>query len=306
MKKIFLILLILAGTGRLHACDICGCGVGGNYIGILPDFKRKILGLRYRFNSVQTHLGTGGTATYLTTRERFHVAELWGGWTIAKNFRLMATLPYNFNEKTNQGVTKNKNGVGDISLSSFYQLLSKKTAVSRSRLLVQSLWLGSGIKLPSGKYDTGDKTGGTQNSNLFQLGTGSTDFMFYSMYDIRLQDWGLNVNGNYKLNTGNKYDYSYGNKFSLSTQLYHKFSLGNKSNIAPNTGLLFESSTKDTDNKIVVDASGGNIVTGTIGTEFSYKKVMLGFNWQVPISQNLAAGIIKAGNKAMFHAAIGF
>lgn len=306
MRPFFLIAFVFLSVVTTKACDICGCGVGGNYIGILPDFNKKIAGLRYRYNNLQTHVGPGGATTYLTTREIFHTAEIWGGWNIRRNFRIMVTLPYNFTEKTNQAVTKNKSGLGDISLAGFYQLLNKKSMVSKDRLLIQSLWLGGGIKLASGKYNPVDKSNSNQNANLFQLGTGSTDLNLYAMYDIRLQDIGFNINSSYKINTANKYDYSYGNKFSLSTQLYHKFRIGNKSNIAPNAGLFFESAQKDTDGKISVDASGGNMLAGGIGTEFSYKKIMLGFNWQAPISQQLASGIVKARNKMMLHTAFGF
>ncbi len=306
MKSFLIITMLLLYGNTINACDICGCGVGGNYIGLLPDFNKRIIGLRYRYNSLQSHVGIGGSATYLTTRENFHTAELWVGWNLSKKVRLMITAPYIFAEKTNQGITRTKNGLGDISLSGFYNAFDKKSPVGGSKLLVQSLWIGGGIKLPSGQYKNSDKSGSQQNTNLFQLGTGSTDIMLQAMYDIRLQDLGLNINSGYKINTGNKYEYSYGNKFSLSTQLYHKFRLGNKSNIAPNAGMLYESSQKDMDKKLEATASGGYGMMGTIGTEYIYKKIMLGFNWQMPLKQNLATGIVKAGNKAMIHIAVAF
>lgn len=306
MKSFLIITMMLLCGSKTNACDICGCGVGGNYIGLLPDFNKRILGLRYRYNSLQSHVGTGGSATYLTTRENFHTAELWAGWNLTKRVRLMLSAPFIFTEKTNQGITRTKNGPGDISLSGFYNAFDKKTAVAGSKLLVQSLWVGGGIKLPSGQYKNSDKSGGQQNTNLFQLGTGSTDIMLQAMYDIRLQDLGLNVNTSYKINTANRYDYTYGNKFSMSTQLYHKFRLGDKSNIAPNAGILYESSQKDRDKKLEADASGGYAMMGSIGTEYIYKKIMIGLSWQLPLKQSLANGIVKTGNKAMLHVAFAF
>jgi len=306
MKKIFFLLLILASAIPAKACDICGCGVGGNYIGILPDFNKKILGLRYRYNSLRSHIGTTGNSTYLTTKELFHTAEWWGGWNISKKWRVMAILPFSFAEKTNQGSSKQKNGMGDVAVSGFYQLMNKKTTAGHSKLLLQNLWVGGGVKLPSGKYNPADKINSSQNSNLFQLGTGSTDFTLNAMYDIRLQDIGFNLNSSYKINTANKYNYRYGNRLSISTQLYHKFSIGKKSNVAPNAGILFERSQKDMENNLQLHASGGKITMGSIGAEVSYKKIMFGLNWQTPLSQDLASGIVKAGNKAMVHAAFAF
>src|SRR4029078_9322294 len=91
------------------ACDICGCGVGNSYVGILPDFNREIIGIRYRFNSLLSHLGRDGMHTYLTTEESYQTLELWGGWNIGRNFRVMASLPYSLDKQTNQGAAKSKN-----------------------------------------------------------------------------------------------------------------------------------------------------------------------------------------------------
>jgi hypothetical protein len=304
MKKIFLSLII---TGivftETKACDICGCGVGGNYIGILPEFHKHIFGIRYRYNSLVSHRGAGGNNTYLTAKERYQTMELWGGWNIGKNFRLMAAVPYSFNERVNQGVSNKKNGLGDITVNGYYQLLNKKTTIQKTKLMVQSLWIGGGIKLPTGKYKPSDKINTSTNTNLFQLGTGSLDYSINAMYDLRIQDIGLNVAASYKMNTANKYEYNYGNKLNGSAQFYYKKRTRNNFVIAPNAGLAYERSKKDIDNTFIVDISGGYVLQATIGTEFSYRKISFGANWQTPLSQQLANGIVKSNNRAMVHIA---
>lgn len=301
MKKIFIIgILILSGSGTM-ACDICGCGVGNNYIGILPDFTKHILGLRYRYNTLLSHLGAGGTQTYLTNREQYNIVELWGGWNLGKKFRVMANLPYNFNERKNQGNVYSKNGLGDITLSGYYQLLNKRNTIGGKSLLVQSLWIGGGIKLPTGKYNSLDKSNSAQSSNLFQLGTASTDFIASVMYDLRIQDMGINLNAGYKFNTKNRYGYTYGNKLNANAQLYYKFRIMHKLGIAPNAGIQYETAEKDIDNKISVYASGGNLLLATAGIEMNFKKIAIGANWQTPVSQDLGEGIVKANNRVMVH-----
>ncbi len=235
-RRISVSLVIFLFPVITFACDICGCGVGNSYIGLLPDFNKTIMGFRYRFNSLRTHIGAGGAISYLTTDETYRTIEVWGGWNIGKKFRLMTSIPFNFNEKVNQGDVNRKKGLGDISVSGYYELFNKKQSVLTSKLLAQSLWIGGGFKLPTGEYTSADKSEGADNSNLFQLGTGSVDFTANLMYDIRLQDAGLNINSSYKLNSANKYDYRYGNKFSLSAQAYYKFRLAKKISIAPNVG----------------------------------------------------------------------
>lgn len=301
MKKILIIAIAVISFTTARSCDICGCGVGTGYIGILPDFNKHIFGIRYRYNVLQTHIGAGGAITYLTSKEIYQTAELWGGWNIGKNFRVMASIPSSYDERRNQGNTQSKNGPGDINVAGYYQLLNKRTAVNKSRLLIQSLWIGAGIKLPTGKYNPSDKSSTSENTNLFQLGTGSTDVVFHAMYDIRYQDVGVNIAGAYKVNSSNKYDYTYGNKASLNAQAYYKIRIDKKILIAPNAGVLYEHSEKDMDNKFAVDISGGNVLSGTAGVEVGFGKIAVGGNFQTVLTQHFADGIVKAGNRAMLH-----
>ncbi len=304
MKKLLISITFITLLVQSNACDICGCGVGGYYIGILPEFHKHVFGLRYRFSSLKTHIGAGGATTYLTSAERYNTAELWGAWTIGKKFRVMATIPYAFNERSNQGSVRTKQGIGDISVTGYYRLLNRKSVVFSKKLLVQSLWIGGGIKLATGKYIAADKQSTSQNTNLFQLGTASYDFMVQAMYDLRLQDAGLNVAASYKMNTSNRYDYNYGNKLSTTAQLYYKWRLKNKFTIAPSLGMAYENAKMDIDNQILVDISGGKLLLGTAGLETTFKKVAVGASWQLPVSQNLANGFVKANNRLMMHIAI--
>ncbi|MEO8583727.1 MAG: transporter [Flavitalea sp.] len=302
MKKYLVILAVMMAPFCSMACDICGCGVGNSYLGILPDFNKRIIGLRYRYNSIFTHVGIGGATTYLTTNELYRTVEVWGGWNITKNFRVMAAVPYSFNEKLNQGTSQTKNGISDINVSGLYQLINSQKTVINSKMLIQTLWVGGGIKLPTGKYNPKDKSSSNDNANLFQLGTGSVDFSVNAMYDIRLQDAGINLAASYKMNTTNKYNYSYGNKISSNAQAYYKFRIKNVVTVAPNAGVQFENSQRDVDTHLSVDISGGRLLLGTIGLETTFKNISIGANWQTPMSQNLANGIVKANDRMMIHA----
>jgi hypothetical protein len=265
------------------ACEICGCGVGSNYLGILPEFKNKVFGLRYRYSSLFTHVGADGTTTYLTTKEKYATVEIWGGWTIADKIRIMGSIPYNFDERNNQGITNTKNGIGDIYTTAYYQLINKRHSTQHDKLLIQSLWIGGGIKLPTGKYNPSDKANTSENANLFQLGTGSTDFTLNTMYDIRLQDAGLSLSSACKINTTNKYEYKYGNKFSMNAQAYYKFRIKEHITIAPNAGVQYENSAADNDHEFDVPVSGGNLFLGTLGLETSFNRIAVGGNFQMPL-----------------------
>lgn len=308
MKKICLSILLLLGCVQaINACDICGCGSGSFYIGILPDFNSKIAGIRYRYNNITTHIGPGGTTSYLTTNEHYHTTELWGGWTFNNKFRVMANVPFSFISKANMSNKESKSGPGDFIVQGFYRLYNRATTTkNNSRLIIQDLWIGTGIKLPTGKYIPTDKDESGQSVNLFQLGTGSLDFMFMLMYDIRIQNIGLNLNSNYKLNTSNKHQYYYGNKWSNSAQLYYKLRIKNKWTLSPNTGISYEYAAKDLDEGYAIFNSGGNILYGTFGAEATFSKIAIGGNWQPVLSQNMARGSVEAHNRMMFHFSVLF
>jgi len=306
MKKLFILAMALTIFSSANACDICGCGVGSYYIGILPEFQKKIIGLRYRYNSLQTHLGPGGSTSYLTTDERYRTAELWGGWTIGKRFRIMAYIPFNFNEKINQGQSFSKSGLGDMGVQGFYQVFNESTTI-KNKMLVHSLWIGAGIKLPTGKYDDVQRNSASaQDPNIFQLGTGSTDFTLNAMYDLRIQDAGISASASYKVNSPNKYDYQYGNKFSGAAQLYYKFRIRNKVTVSPNAGAMYETAQKDSEGKFAMDVSGGRLLSGSLGFETAFSKMAIGVNWQTPILQDMAGGFVKAQNRVMLHLSVPF
>jgi hypothetical protein len=300
MKKLTAILFVLIATQTVRACDICGCGVGSYYTGILPEFSKNIFGLRYRFNSLHTHLTPNGGTSYLTTLEKFNTIDAWAGITLTPKFRLMGYIPLSINEKINQGNTTKRSGIGDIGIQGFYRLFDDRTSKGKT-FFGHSLWVGAGVKLPTGDYETSQKDGTGQSANTFQLGTGSVDFTLNMMYDLRVQDFGVNATANYKMNTTNKDQYRYGNKLSSTVQGYYKIRVKNKFTIAPNAGVAFETAAKDEDEKLIADATGGNISLLTAGAEFTKGKVAIGGNFQTPMAQELAKGSVKAGDRVMIH-----
>ena len=304
--KIILSLGLVCTTLFAKACDICGCGVGSYYVGILPEYNKRFLGLRYQYKTLQTHLGPFGEHTPLTANETYQSVELWGGWNIGNKFRVLAILPYNLNERKSQEGKGTKNGIGDMALMGYYKLLNHEGMLG-NKLLIQSLWLGAGIKVPTGKYEQQERLTVQESPNNFQLGTASVDFTINATYDIRYQDFGLNANVNYKLNTENKYAYRYGNKFSTNVLAYYKFRIAHSFTVAPNAGFLYETAQKDVeDKKYDVAVSGGHSLSAVMGAEFALTGFSLGANYQNVRSQNLAGGRAYAGNRLMVHVSIPF
>ncbi|MCD8741042.1 transporter [Mucilaginibacter roseus] len=306
MKKYLIILLLAVLSYPTMACDICGCGVGSYYLGILPEYNKRFIGMRYQHKTLVTHLGPFGERTPLTSDETYQTMELWGGWNIGKKFRVLAFVPYNFNERTAQTGDGYKDGLGDVAVMGYYNLLSKRGMVGE-QLIVHSLWVGAGIKAPTGKYEPAERKLSSESPNNFQLGTASTDFTLNAAYDVRLMDLGLNVNANYKINTANKYNYRYGNKLTTNALLYYKFRFFKKLTVAPNAGVLYETSQQDVeDKKYTVDVSGGHVLSLVGGLEANYGRFSAGANYQDVASQQLANNRVSAGNRLMVHLSVAF
>lgn len=293
------------------ACDICGCGVGSYYLGIMPEFNKRFIGLRYQYKTLETHLGPNGESSVLSNNETYQSVELWGAWNFGKKWRVMAILPYNINVrkiKVSDEVGK-KNGLGDIVLMGYYKIAEAKKNNSKDKILIHSLWGGAGIKLPSGKYKDEDRTTfGSESPNNFQLGSGSTDFMFNLVYDFRVMDFGINTNLSYKINTQNKEEYRYANKFATNVLAYYKFALKkDKIKISPNIGVMVDVQPKDVIyGKYNVDQSGGYSLAAIVGAEINLKKFSFGGNYQLPVSQNLADHRVKSGNRFLVHFSYSF
>ena len=300
MKKIIIaIILITTSCAGALACDICGSGSGNTYFGLLPGFQKKFLGIRYQYNSLRHHLGPNGENTYLTAREQFHVAEVWGAVNLGKRFRVAGFIPYSFASRRQAGQTQHTNGLGDVSVIGYYKLAGS-TDDNPSGAWQHQAWLGAGLKLPTGKYNA-DETNIAQGAqNSFQLGSGSLDYVFNAVYDIRYKNTGLSTNLSYRLNSSNRFNYQYGDKWNANLQLYSMLGQKNKVTVKPHAGFLYESASRDlNDAHLPVWQSGGDMGLATMGLDVSFGRISVSTSYQHVLFQQLGEDRIRGGNRVM-------
>lgn len=302
MKKIILATVIaLLSINTVSACEICGCGLGNYHIGLMPQFTHKFLGLRYQYRQFKTVMADDATQF---SHDYYKTMELWGGWNIGKHWQVLAIIPVNFvHQVSDDGVTNNQ-GLGDIALMVNYKVLDLNSKSGKSRVN-QQLWLGAGVKLPTGKFDVDATDPAIVSLANTQTGSASTDFMLNAMYNVSIKKLGINTSASYKLNTRNKDNYSFGNKFSGSTYLSYTVTKKDFSFI-PNLGLLYENSSVNKLNKVTVAETGGNLFAGAAGLEIGYKKFTVGTNVQLPISQRYSSGQTELKVRGMVHVSFGF
>ena len=301
MKKLATLILSLIAFSNTFACDICGGGLGSNYLGLLPDFNKRFIGVRYHYNDLYTQLDIDGQKTTLTNKEKYKTIDLWGAWNISDKWRVMAIIPFSNIQKYNYGsdITSSKKGLGDITTSIYYNLFNSSKNLN-DKLLNQNIWIGTGLKFFTGTYNSNELIS-TNSPNIYQLGTGSNDILVYANYDIRLQNTGINISSNYKINTTNKDEYKYGNKLTVNGSLYHKVSFNENARITPNIGINYEAQANDYSHSFKIDETGGRNLNASVGIEANLGNFALGLVAQKPISQNLNSGRTELNNKISSH-----
>lgn len=294
MRKIILILIFLAGIlPETSACDVCSCSSGGSYYGILPQFQKHFIGVRWYGRSFTSHHPPSNISDQVAlppSKENFNTVELWGRFYPVKRVQLFAFVPYNVFRKNENGVNTTVSGLGDAILLANYAIVN--TGDSLMKKVKHTLLAGGGVKFPTGKTNA-EKEGIILNPNL-QTGTGSFDFIFNTNYTIRYKKVGANAEFSYRLNTANKDDFRFGDKVNTSLRLFTWLKTKSVS-FLPNAGVTFEHSEKDIyANGVNEFYSGGNVLYGTAGIETYLKRFNVGFSFQQPFYRNQNEGLVSA------------
>jgi hypothetical protein len=299
MQKIrFIILLVVLGIcGAARSCPICGCGGGNLYMGLLPDFKYQFIGLR--FHSSQYHTQLISDPSQFSTNY-YSSVELWGGVRLGKKFQLLAFVPYYINKQVDDDGTTYTHGLGDITVMGQYRVFSSSKHLSNRKSINQQLWIGGGVKLPTGPFNAKvDSTTTVADINA-QIGTGSVDFLINGMYSLSIRKFGISLTANYKVNTVNPDHYKYGNKFQSNLIGFYQFA-GKKTTITPNLGMGYENVATNQLLGKNVQYTGSQILNAIAGVEFDFGKIGVGINGQIPLAQNFAEGQTKMRFNSMMH-----
>jgi len=294
MKKIT-IMILLTFTISAQACEFCGCGVGNFYLGILPQFHRNFVGIRYQVQDFNSHVGLHPS---LATTEHFQSTELWARFYPIPKLQVLTLVAYHFNEQTTTSGKIYLDGIGDIPVLVNYNLINTQSN-DPEREWNHNVWIGGGVKVPTGKYTFTDTPTEVANAN-FQLGTGSIDFMMNAIYTLRYKKFGVNSDFTYKLNTFNPDRYKFGNKINGTVSMVFIQQV-KKVGLMPNAGVYYEDSGLNKSDDIVISDTGGSALFATGGLEMYWQKYSLGMNYRKPVEQDLANGRIKAHERMMVH-----
>lgn len=295
-KSFYALILTLTTIASSHACDICGCGNGGSFFGILPQSHLRFAGIRYRVKNYESHLNS----TFFHARENFQTTELWARFYPIKRTQVMVFVPYNWNTQTlyRTETPQQISGLGDVSALVHYNVFNTFWD-STLHKIDQTLMIGGGVKAPTGKFRYVEDGTEVANAN-FQLGTGSVDFMLNAIYNVRYSKWGANLDATYKINTQNPNQYRFANRLSGSILVFRTLALSSLT-LMPNAGVYVEHFGYDTKNGAKNTFTGGTLSTANAGLELYFKKISAGITYQTPLYQQLSDGDLKLKNAFSTH-----
>jgi hypothetical protein len=299
LYKIALFITLSLSIQPISACDLCGCSAGNYFLGPTPQFSKYFIGTRYSFRSFNTTIAGDNTQF---SKDFYQTTELWGGIKISEKLQTLIFIPYNVNKSKTDDGNKLNEGLGDLTLIGNYSILDKVSLTKESAALSQQLYIGFGLKIPTGKYSI--NTNEIVSSANSQPGTGSLDYILSTSYNVTLDNWGLASNLNYKINQSAS-DFRFGNRCSATAFLFRTFQY-NQNSFSPTIGILYENLQASELAKLKIESTGGNAFLGAVGVETRFKNLSVGINAQLPITQNISDLQTKINLRGMVHLTYSF
>ncbi len=91
MRTLFLTVALLAFGSVASACDVCGCSIGGNYFGILPQFHRHFVGIRHSEQSFRSaHSLNAARSGNFDSDEDFRTVDVLGRFYPIRRLQMLA------------------------------------------------------------------------------------------------------------------------------------------------------------------------------------------------------------------------
>lgn len=278
-------------------CDLCSCSTSSGSFGFGTLNNANFVGVRYIYQNFESRNGIFENSP--RSKESFNTYQLWAQIPIKKNYFVSANLPYQDLKRTIDNNTENINGIGDSSIMGWYKLRfykKQKDSLDFNTTPVasgHSLLFGAGVKLPTGKFE--EALADNVNPG-FQVGTGSFDGVFSIGYNYGADKFGVNTLVSYYMKGENRNEYKFGNQFSYSANFFTAFPL-KKMNIMPFVGLSGDVYDNIKQYGETLADTDGRILNTTIGSEVVIKKMILGANYTLPVSQDLFGGNVESKNR---------
>lgn len=294
MRQVYLFLLIFLGVQiSAQACLVCGCNSNSIFQGIFPANQYPVVGFRYASQDFTSHLLYHPS---LRTSERFETVELFSLFYIKPYLQIQTQLPYQRFRQWSATEAVVSSGVGDVIILPSLRVLDHKFAWGYSSFR-QQLFLGAGIKLPTGRFALSETSSTALANPQFQMGTGSFDPMAQMVYVLRTDLLGLYAQTTYRY-AGNSPDYyRFGDRFNALVSLFTMKQIG-RAALSFQTGFLYETMGRTSLNAVEIKETGGYSRGWFLGLDVLLGRATLGFQYNWQLAQKFGGGQFRQGNRS--------
>lgn len=292
--RVGILLMAISSINTVQACDVCGCSVSSQSLGLLPQFSKHFVGVQYLYATSQSsHPSLFNGKPNEESSQVYQYTQLWGRFQINKRFQLFAFVPYVHNSNAELANNTISSGIGDASAMINYSFPLAEKA-NKKRMLLG----GIGLKMPTGAFNSSTNTERNGLPNT-QTGTGSWDILSNINFTQKGKKWGYNIDASFILTTANKWEYKFGNRLNISAVTFYWLEY-KQLKIVPQSGIRSEYALHDYDNynkKWLNEKTGGIMTFATLGAQFFCK------NWgckaviSIPGYQQYAAGYVRSGSR---------
>ncbi len=290
-KKLLVLVAVLCYLPPANACDSCGCSTAGGGLGGLFYADKNLVGIRWIHSGfTATHFDNG-----LPIEEQYQQAELWMRYTLSPRIQLSAFVPYNFFNRAIGEQNTQLKGLGDVRFLANYTVWQSTIGKDITRLNRHVLQLGGGVKLGTGKYV--DVATDPNTPNTFQLGTGSTSWLFNAVYNYRKRKMGINFNTLLQIPTTNSDEYRYGTQFNASLAFSLEQQLKNVQ-LLPFAGVNVEYMDYDQRKGFEQHGTNGKGIFGLLGMEANLNQFSVSVYYYHPLYQSYADDEIDAKGRS--------
>lgn len=283
MKRFMIwVLLFSASTHHSWACDACGCAAGANFLGILPQVEKNLIGYRFVYNyfPAPAAVNTEVPGAFLEDTYRQH--DLWLRLYPAERWQLFFNLPYKVNTRVWNDRSVTLQGLGDISAMAHYLMIQPDSGATGWQHFLR---MGPMIKMPTGKYQQRDGQLAMLPA-MMQTGNGAWGFGANAVYTVRNRNWGANLALQGNWNTANELKYQLGSQYSGALTLFYSKDV-KRWNFMPQLGLMMEYFDVDQGAFGPEVATGATRINGQVGVDAYVGRMMFSAFGVVPLSQDV-------------------
>ena len=274
----FLLVLALASSTTLLACDVCGCSIAGGGFGLLSGTTQHFVGVSY------THLQYENEVAPVV--DHFNRFQLTGQVQIKRRWRAQAVIPIVLNTRFDErAAALQANGIGDIQLLGSYALVDRLLDKG-GRLLVTS---GLGISLPTGAFDR--QIFRRPLPEDFNPGRGAATFIGEVRVQATKGNHGVLSVLRHETSSHNEANYRFGDRWLVLAKAYRRIKTKHVG-LVPSLGLEYAhiapNARRETGTEL--HGSGGNTFNISSGLQAERNNYAFGIEAALPITQTFGNG----------------